>query len=86
MRERSFRMIAKKLMSWLLYDFITKYRSEEMSFYIQFVERNVVVARQKMYIVPQIGSKVEVREKFFIVKDVIYSPYGLANKLIGEFV
>ncbi|BFM41647.1 hypothetical protein CFS9_02880 [Flavobacterium sp. CFS9] len=81
-------------LNWLMYSFLVKFIEAELTFQIQFVENGNTVSTQQMYIVPQIGSKVEViRVEFaeeitrlFLVEDVIYSSFGSANKIIGRFI
>ncbi|WP_194141087.1 hypothetical protein [Flavobacterium hungaricum] len=76
----------KKLMSFLLHDYLVSFVEQEMSFQIQFVENGKTITTHQMYVVPQIGCKVDVNDRLFLVKDIIYSPYGSANKVIGKFI
>ncbi|WP_202703166.1 hypothetical protein [Flavobacterium sp. UGB4466] len=81
-------------LNWLMYSFLVKFVEEELTYQIQFVENNKTVNTQQMYIVPQIGSKVEIIRvefaeeitKLFLVEDVIYSSFGSANKVTGRFI
>ncbi|SHG27235.1 hypothetical protein [Flavobacterium johnsoniae] len=81
-------------LNWLIYNFLIKFVEQELSFQIQFVTDGKTVSTQQMYVVPQIGSKVEIIKfefteeitKLFLVQDIIYSSYGSANKAIGRFI
>lgn len=79
-------MMKKIFLNWLLYDYVINIVETELSFDIKFIEDGVLVHSGSMKIVPQIASKVEVKERFFLVQDVVYSPYGAVIKVIGKFV
>lgn len=87
--------IRKSFFNWLLGGFLIEFTEKERTFQIQIIAEGKTVKTQNMYIVPCIGSKVEVLEndypnpeitRLFLVKDIIYSPHGAANKLIGKFI
>ncbi|URM37151.1 hypothetical protein [Flavobacterium anhuiense] len=92
--KKSYTKKRKGLFNWLLYSFLIDFVEKEMSFQIQFIENDKTVSVQQMYVVPQIGSKVEIIKiefseeitKLFLVEDIIYSSYGSANKVIGKFI
>lgn len=76
----------KRFFNWLLSGFLIDFIEAERTFQFHIIAGGHTIAIQNMYVVPQIGTKVEVKERLFLVKDIIYSPYGSANKLIGKFI
>jgi len=93
--KKEFHKRRKSILNWLLYGFLIEFVENEMTFQIQIIQNDITICIQTMYAVPQIGSKVEISQnnypnpesiKLFLVEDIIYSPYGTANKLIGKYI
>lgn len=84
--KKSYNSKRNRFLTWLIYNYLTDFIFKEMSFQIYFIENGNTVARQIMYTVPHIGSKVDINDRFFLVKDIIYSSHGSANKVVGKFI
>jgi len=94
MKKKTYKF-KKRFFNWLLTGFLIDFVDQELSFQIQLVQNGQTVLVCKMATVPHFGSKIEVLvrdfpnpdiTKLFLVEDIIYSPYGAANRLIGKYL